>query len=86
MTNEKGYAMSDIKLVDITIHIDKETDDATRSNVESALRAANGVVSVHMPANERHLVVVEYNPDAVNSSDLLATVQDVAGHAEMIGL
>lgn len=78
--------MSDIKLVDITIHIDKETDDATRDKVENALRALDGVVSVHLPENERHLVVVEYNPDAMQSSALLAAVQDVAGHAEMIGL
>ena len=78
--------MSDIKLVDITIHIDKETDAATRGKVEGALRGIDGVVSVHMPQNETHLVVVEYNPDATSSSVLLASVREMAGHAEMIGL
>jgi cell division protein FtsX len=78
--------MSDIKLVDITIHIDKETDEATRSKIESALRGIDGVVSVHLPQNETHLVVVEYNPDATSSSVLLASVREMAGHAEMIGL
>ncbi len=78
--------MSDIKMVDITFHIDKETDDATRAKVESDLRQVDGVVSVHMPEDERHLVVVEYNADTTTSSDLLATVQGAAGHAEMIGL
>jgi len=78
--------MSDIKLVDITIHIDKETDEATRGKVEDALRGIDGVVSVHMPQNETHLVVVEYNPDATSSSVLLASVREMAGHAEMIGL
>lgn len=78
--------MSDIKLVDITIHIDKDTDAATREKVEAALRGISGVVSVHMPENETHLVVVEYNPDATKSTVLLAAVREVAGHAEMIGL
>jgi cell division protein FtsX len=78
--------MSDIKLVDITIHIDKDTDAATREKIEAALRGIDGVISVHMPANETHLVVIEYNPDATKSSVLLASVREIAGHAEMIGL
>ena len=78
--------MTDIKLVDVTIHIDKDTDLDTRNSVEAALRTVKGVISVHMPSNEPHLVVVEYDPDATTSSTLLTTVEEVAGHAEMIGL
>ena len=78
--------MSEIQLVDVTIHIDKDTDDATRGQVEKTLRGIDGVISVHMPGDERHLIVVEYNPDATNSMDLLQSVQAVAGHAELIGL
>lgn len=78
--------MSDIKLVDVTIHIDKETDEGTRQQIEAALRTLNGVVSVHMPTNEPHLIVVEYNPDETTSSHLLTLVKELAGHAEMIGL
>ncbi len=78
--------MTDIKMVDVTIHIDKDTDTDTRNSVETALRAVNGVISVHMPSNEPHLVVVEYDPDATASSHLLTMVKEVAGHAEMIGL
>lgn len=78
--------MTDIKLVDVTIHIDKDTDTDTRNAVEAALRTVKGVISVHMPSNEPHLVVVEYDPDATTSSQILSTVQEVAGHAEMIGL
>ena len=78
--------MSDIKLVDVTIHIDKDTDAAMREKIDAALRGIDGVISVHMPQNETHLVVVEYNPDATSSSVLLASVREMAGHAEMIGL
>lgn len=78
--------MKNIQLVDVTIHIDKETDDATRAEIDKVLRGSAGVISVHMPAEERHLIVVEYDPDATKSLDLLKAVEKVAGHAELIGL
>ena len=78
--------MSDIKLADITIHIDAETNADIREKIEAALRNLPGVVSVHMPDDEPHLIVVEYNPDATTSTHLLTTVRELAGHAEMIGL
>lgn len=78
--------MSDIKLVDVTIHIDKETDNDTREKIDAALRALPGIVSVHMPKEEPHLLVVEYNPEATKSAHMLTTVRELAGHAEMIGL
>ncbi len=78
--------MKDIQLVDVTIHIDKDTDNATRGKIEAALRGIDGVVSVHMPEEERHLIVVEYNPDTTKSMDLLNAVKPLAGHADLIGL
>ena len=78
--------MTEINLVDVTIHIDKETNTDTRGKIETALRNLPGVVSVHMPDEEPHLVVVEYNPDVTKSTHMLTTVRELAGHAEMIGL
>lgn len=46
--------MSDIKLVDVTIHIDNETDANTREKIDAALRTHQGVVSVHMPNEKSH--------------------------------
>lgn len=78
--------MTDINLVDVTIHIDKDTDSNTRQELETALKAVSGVFSVHMPSDKSHLVVVEYDPDATTSSHLLTMVKEVLGHAELIGL
>lgn len=78
--------MSDIKLVDVTIHIDKETDKETRSRIDDGLRLIDGVVSVHMPDQEPHLIIVEYNPDKTDSAHLLAMVEEFADKAELIGL
>lgn len=78
--------MNDITLTDVTIHIDKDADATTRQTVENGLRMLTGVVSVHMPEDKPHLMVVEYNPEATSSSHLLAMVTELAGHAEMVGL
>jgi hypothetical protein len=78
--------MSDIKLADVTVHIDRDTDADMRAKVEAALRGLDDVVSVHMPDDKPHLVVVEYNPDKVNSGVVLAAVKEIVGHAELIGL
>ncbi len=78
--------MTDISLVDVTIHVDKKTNDRERIVLETNLRSVDGVVSVHMPGDKPHLVTIEYNPDVTTSSDLLDVVEKVAGHSEMIGL
>jgi len=78
--------MSDIKLVDVMIHIDSDVSDKLRAQVESSLRNLDDVVSVHMPEDKRHLVVVEYNPDKTSSGVLLAAVRELAGRAELVGL
>lgn len=78
--------MSDIKMTDVTIHIDKDTDDDTRQRIDATLRTRGGVVSVYMPNDKPHMLVVEYNPDEISSTNMLSTVQEIAGHAELIGM
>ncbi|HED17719.1 MAG TPA: ATP-binding protein [Gammaproteobacteria bacterium] len=78
--------MTDINLADVTIHIDRETDTGIRDKIDTALRNLNGVISVHMPNEKPHLLMVEYNPDATTSQNMLHTVRELAGHAEMISL
>lgn len=78
--------MSDISLADVTIHIDADVSDKIRGQVEDSLRGLDDVVSVHMPEDKRHLLIVQYNPDKTTSGVLLAAVRELAGHAELIGL
>lgn len=78
--------MTDIELVDVTVHIDKDLGAEARAQVEDALRAMDGVVSVHIAEQTPHLAVVEYNPQRTNSQDILATVTMIDGNAELVGL
>ena len=78
--------MSEIQLVDVTVHVDENLDASQRSEVDTAIRALDGVVSVHNPDDRSHLYVVEYNPAKTSSAAILASVQDCNIHAELVGL
>ena len=77
--------MCDIQLVDVTIHIDRDVSDEIHNQVETSLRRLKDVVSVHMPKDKHHLLIVGYNPDKTNSLVLLALVRELAGRAELVG-
>lgn len=76
----------DIKLVDVTVHIDETLSKEQREDVEAKLRGLDGVVSVAIHDEKPHLVLVEYNPDRASSSAILSTVKDTGVHAELVGL
>jgi len=78
--------MNNIQLTDVTIHVDESLDEDCRQDVETSLRAMDGVVSVQNPDAHPHLVMVEYNPTETSSSHLLSGVTDQGYHAELIGL
>ena len=75
-----------IQLADVTVHIDQSLEREARLQIEDALRAIDGVVSVHNPDERPHLSVVEYNPDKTTSAAILSTVTSQGVHAELIGL
>lgn len=76
----------DVQLSDVTIHVDETLSVEQRAEMETRLRALDGVVSVHNPDDKPHLVVVEYVPDKVTSQALLQCVKDQNVGAELIGL
>ena len=78
----------EINLADVTLHVDEELSDEARDALEDALRERDGVVSVHFNTNAAHphLAVVEFNPERVNSMDLLNIVKSQGYHGELVGL
>ncbi len=76
----------DNKMVDITLHVDESLSNDELEHLRDALLARNGVLAADFQEKTPHLIVVEYNPDIVNSSDLLKTVLDRGTHAELVGL
>ena len=78
--------MSDIKLADITVHIDQNLDAEQRGTIEQSLRALDGVVSVHNSDRTPHLTIVEYDTRVMDSQRILKRVTDQGAHAELVGL
>ena len=75
-----------IQLADVTVHIDQTLEREERSQIENALRAIDGVISVHNPDERPHLAVIEYNPDKTSSAAILSAVTSQGVNAELIGL
>jgi hypothetical protein len=75
-----------MKLVDVTIHIDENVDHDQRDAVQDRLRSMGGVVAAASHDERPHLMVVEYDPDRIDSQRILSAVRDAGVHAELIGL
>ncbi len=76
----------DINLVDLTVHIDENLSPEQRITVEDSLRALDGVVSVHGSSKTPHLIIVQYNPEKMDSQKILKRITNQGAHAELIGL
>ena len=73
-------------MVDVTIHIDEETNRDEREGLRDSFLAMNGVMAADYTDAQPHLMIVEYDPDVINSSALLQTVSDRGLHGQMLGL
>jgi hypothetical protein len=75
-----------ISLSDVLIHIDEALDLGRRQDLETQLRAIDGVISVKNPEDRPHLTLVEYIAAKVNAQHLLQIVRGEGVHAELVGL
>lgn len=73
-------------MVDVTIHIDEKVSADARGELQDKLLAMKGVMAAASHDDKPHLMVVEYDPEVVNSSQILSQVKDAGVHAELIGL
>lgn len=76
----------DIKMVDVTVHIDETLDDARREQVVAHMLEQDGVLAASIHKEHAHLMVVEYNPDKITSAQLLESVKNEGVSAELVGL
>ena len=75
-----------MEMVDITIHIDEAINHERRTKIVEAVRAYKGVMGVAHRDETPHLIMIQYNPDAVTSEELFEFVLGQGVHAELIGL
>ena len=73
-------------MVDVLIHIDETIDHDRRTAIADVVRAHEGVMGVAHHDEKPHLMIVEYNPDAVAARELLQVVLNQGVHAELVGM
>lgn len=75
----------DNKLAEVTVHIDENTSHDERETLRDALLAMDGVMAAAYHDERPHLMLIEYNPDTVNSIEFVNTAKGRGLHAELIG-
>lgn len=73
-------------MADITIHIDENTTHDDREALRDTLLAMDGVMAAAYHDERPHLMIIEYNPDVVNSTAFLKAISNRGLHGELIGL
>lgn len=74
------------KMTDVTLHIDENTNHDEREAFRDSLLNMSGVMAAASQDKTPHLMVIEYDPDTVNSSDFLDAATGRGLHAELVGL
>ena len=74
------------KMVDVILHLDENITHDDRENIRDSLLDLDGVLAAACHDEKPHLLIVEYNPDIINSSEFLKVTQDRGLHAELVGL
>jgi len=74
------------KLADVTLHIDEDTSHDERESFRNVLLAMDGVMAAAYHDEKPHLMLIEYNPDAINSIEFVNAAKVHGQHVELIGL
>ena len=76
----------DTRLAEVTVHIDENTSHDEREALRDVLLAMDGVMAADFNDKTPHLMLIEYNPDAVNSIEFVNAAKKHGLHAELAGL
>ena len=74
------------RLAEVTLHIDESITHDEREALRDVLLAMDGVLAAAYHDEKPHLMLIEYNPDAVNSIKFVEAAKKKNLHAELIGL
>ncbi|MBF0265891.1 MAG: ATP-binding protein [Gammaproteobacteria bacterium] len=71
--------------VKIVLHIDEELDQVNREQIEQAVSQSRGIVAAHINDKRHHLMLVDYEPQQLNTTEVLNQVIQQGVHAELVG-
>lgn len=73
-------------MADVTLHLDESTTHDEREAFRDAILALDGVMAAACHDEKPHLVLIEYDPDAINSIEFVNVAKKSGYRAELIGL
>ena len=73
------------RLAEVTLHIDEDTSHEERENFRDTLLAMSGVIAAAYHDEKPHLMLIEYDPDVINSIEFVKAANKGGLHAELIG-
>ncbi|GMR08747.1 MAG: hypothetical protein BMS9Abin26_1754 [Gammaproteobacteria bacterium] len=73
-------------MVDVTMHLDEDIQHEGREALRDKILQQNGVYAAAYHDDKPHLMIIEYDPDTINSSIFLNLAKDKGVHAELISL
>ncbi|MGD2083087.1 MAG: ATP-binding protein [Chromatiales bacterium] len=71
---------------DVVVHIDEDLDDGRIYDIERQLGTEEGIYSACVNDRARHLLLIDYDPTGIRSSDILDRVRRNGLHAALIGM
>ena len=74
------------KMVDVVLPIDELLDPDARQALRDKILHTHGVMAASADERMSHLMIIEYDPDTIASTQLLAIAEQNGLHGELIGL
>jgi len=76
--------MSD-QMVDVTLHLDEDITHDQREEFRDTLLALDGVMAAACHDEKPHLMLIEYDPETINSIEFVNAAIKSGLHAELVG-
>lgn len=74
-----------INMTDVTLHIDETLGHEQREVIRDELLAHDGIMAVASQDETPHLLIIEYDPDKMDSMGILKMFKKHNIHAERLG-
>ena len=71
---------------DVTLHIDEKTDQEELESLRDRLLHVNGVMAAAYQDETPHLMVIEYDPELVESVKFLEVAKGQGLHGQLVGM
>ena len=77
--------MGSIHQVEVVVHVDNSLDEQQRSELVGQLCGHEGVAEARFTPGRDHLLLVDYDRDALSARDVLGYVREAHTGAELVG-